>query len=55
MVEKSHLPQAEVFDAGWYAGYLRGLASQPGIPLETQDRWTAEDYADFRGNDGTDD
>ena len=52
MGRNDHIRPDEAFDAGWYAGYLRGLASQPGIPLETQDKWTAEDYAEFRGNDG---
>ena len=40
-----------VFNAAWYAGYLRGLASEPGIPLDIQDKWTTEDCAEFMGDD----
>ena len=34
------------YRTAWHAGYLRGLASQPGIPLDIQQRWADEDYGD---------
>lgn len=30
-------------EKAWQNGYMRGLVSQPGIPMDIQDKWAAED------------